>query len=831
LAKKIEKEDFKKEYAYTVDSSFTKGSNGQGEIYIIPSGNTRKQDTYLESLARIDLGYDLKGFIEDIQIIFELTSENGLILFDSRTGFNDTFAALAEVSNTIVGLFGVNQQNEAGIEFFVKHFQNNIDKNVFFIKGLTDKAKKEEKRLKELIDKYELTIENGENEINLKPYISHVLRIPLLQDLGVLEVKEDKNGREILSPLIDEDDFKDFLISIEKEKDVANMSSFFPEIAKSIEKKKSKTPQIVSENIQIQELAPIIPIPNTLSIEQKIEQWQQDTNIERMLQLKFEFLKTIQSPILWAERESNLQKLADTFYFRAVMRDIFRKDKFIILGGKGAGKTYWYRQLDERYSENALRIQDLCRLENKKRDKYIFANAVIDENLKIDNLTGIQDNLLQEQDFKAFWLLLVHYTLFNHPSIIAIFTSTLANSALTFNEWVQPYIENNVFNSVMVEKELQALNKKLKELNKELMLSFDYLDKIVGIKHWKKSTSTLIRFWEKNPDYSNILPKIFVRADLFNSTKIEINNFIGTKNYSTINLAWSKDELFAYFFTNVLKQQQARDLFFHYLVCIETNIQFYKAKKAIWDIQAQFEESEIKQILPISDDMKQLATIFFGERADFYGENSFKYPLSYDWFIDNLQDALGQVSLRAFWELINLAIQGEGTESKTEYERTKSKRYSEIYFNDNYNHIKATLPANFTRRSQPFPLVEPRFYTWIQHRVEAAEQFFGEIKGEFGNDALENLKVFFKKNVLPMEKKYNYLRIEFEALIQRFLEQEFANNSENIKKIVNSPKETEEIIRWLINNGIVNEVPTDYGDNTKYIFPYFYRSLFSLNEK
>jgi cellulose biosynthesis protein BcsQ len=836
------------EYAYTVDTSFTKGgSNGEGEIYIIPSGNTKDEETYLESLARIDFAYDLKGFIADIQTTFELTPENGLILFDSRTGFNDTFAALAEVSETIVGLFGVNQQNEAGIEFFVKHFLETTDKNIFFIKGLTNNAKKETKRLEEILKKFggdEIIIryinsEEDRNDVNesKKPlWISHILNYPMLQNLGILETKKEKrteDGKdyeiENLIPIVDKEEFKDFLISIEKERDATNMWAFFPKIAKSVEKKKPEITKIGVENIEVSQLPPIVKVSNTLSIEQKIAQWQQDASVERMFQLKFEFLKTITSPLPQAENQAQ-ENIVSSFYFRAVMRDIFKKDKFIVTGGKGSGKTYWYRILEEKNIITKSLLERICQLENKKRDKYIFVNVVDVNNLQKISSIYTHSDKFEKKHYAAFWLLYAHYSICTHTSIKSFFVSKYIQNGVNFDTWIKHFLQANLeFTPAYEEisKELYEINEKLKELKKEIIISFDGLDKIVETKNWRIAISPLLNFWERNGNLSNFLPKIFIRADLFNTEKIEINNFLGVKSYATLDLSWTKEELFAYFFTTVLNQEKNRDLFFHYLVCAEKNNYEAKANEIIVDISRQF-ESEIKQIAPIKDEMQRLATLFFGERADFWGNNSFKYPTSYDWFVDNLQDALGETSLRAFWELIVLATKGESSNMSTKV----SKNNSEIYFKENYKSIFESWGKTAKPRiSTVYPLIEPRFYTWKGHREEAAKQFIEDLKSEEGNAALKELIDFFTVDLKESERRYNYLHAEFDNLMQRFLQQEFAKGGGNIKKIASNEKDSKEVILWLVNNGIVKKAITDYGDNTKYIFPYFYRSLFSLNEK
>ncbi|UHM90797.1 ParA family protein [Rahnella victoriana] len=105
-------------YIYEVPSVFT----GEGKIHLMPAGNIfgEEKNHYLEGLSRLDLqGRD--SFTKDItNLLSNINSEYSpdVIIFDSRTGFNNVFGSLSEISDLVIALSGDDHQNEAGINFY-----------------------------------------------------------------------------------------------------------------------------------------------------------------------------------------------------------------------------------------------------------------------------------------------------------------------------------------------------------------------------------------------------------------------------------------------------------------------------------------------------------------------------------------------------------------------------------------------------------------------------------------------------------------------------------------------------------------------------------------
>ncbi|WP_231508882.1 hypothetical protein, partial [Pseudomonas viridiflava] len=95
------------EYVYDVEKSYS----GSGIINLMPAGNILNSGedltNYLEGLAKIDLqGQGLVKVLHTLINDINKKYNPGVVLIDSRTGFNNTFGALAQVSKNIVVLAG-----------------------------------------------------------------------------------------------------------------------------------------------------------------------------------------------------------------------------------------------------------------------------------------------------------------------------------------------------------------------------------------------------------------------------------------------------------------------------------------------------------------------------------------------------------------------------------------------------------------------------------------------------------------------------------------------------------------------------------------------------
>ena len=213
--------DIRKDYAYEVAQPYVE----KGSVFIIPAGNLSSQsvsgngkthrDHYLESLARIDITSvnemiaQFKEFISEVYIQLELDEES-VILFDSRTGFNDVFSILASISNVIVGFFGINKQTKTGLFQFLDTFGNIENKSIFLTNSLVS-SPAEKRVFNAIIQTY--FIDNAERfedpEKGLPKFASKTFSIEYDQKLRYIGVekieddyKESINGSSINTTFI-----------------------------------------------------------------------------------------------------------------------------------------------------------------------------------------------------------------------------------------------------------------------------------------------------------------------------------------------------------------------------------------------------------------------------------------------------------------------------------------------------------------------------------------------------------------------------------------------------------------------------------------------------
>ena len=141
-----EKLDIQANYSYKVGYEYV----GDGEIHIVPAGNLSNEEIsennssihrshYLEGLSRLDIS-SIDNIVEQFEdFITDISTQLNpdIILFDSRTGFNDTFAVLSGLSEIIVGFFGNNLQTQIGLEQFLDTFGNaDISKKIFIVNSI-----------------------------------------------------------------------------------------------------------------------------------------------------------------------------------------------------------------------------------------------------------------------------------------------------------------------------------------------------------------------------------------------------------------------------------------------------------------------------------------------------------------------------------------------------------------------------------------------------------------------------------------------------------------------------------------------------------------------
>jgi len=735
---------------------------GDGSIYVMPSGNLFGQEnleSYIEALARIDINSTdtITNQILDLINDISETLNPDVILIDSRTGFNDVFGFLINrISDTIVGLFEGNKQTEPGMRLFLNEIygeeKNTI--NAILVNSLVHKDSGYSKRLKEFsqnVNNYLMKL----TEENYAPEIFDLRKSNILGNLGTIED--------------DRDDYFEFI----KENTPNDYQKFFDKIIEYLTTTQPK------EELSIKEKSMIIEQNNF-------------TKENTLSELKDKLLHTIDEnfPKLYAEDiEYNEEYLNSEFYLRKCMEDIFNFDKFLLIGGKGTGKTAFYSALDnkeflknlqKKASKNQERFSviTIVSIEDKDiRDKNYFSTEIF-------NNSSIDD---KEFFYRRFWIIYILNSILLNEDRLEGYNCSLKIASISFPQKLTNSTNNKQFfesiinddnQMILIEKELENIDLFLKRKDKNLMITFDQLDHIVKPILWGEIISPLIKYCRNFP-YLKIQPKLFLRKDLYQKLTNRTNkNALDTR---IIKLEWSKDEVFAFFFKIVFAY--GKDTFFEIMKKYDDI-----SKERIDAIHKKINRPHsYNQIGLDKYDIASLVETFFGKYP--YPPNIYKRDiLSYDWFYNNLADANSSISLRPFLDLIKFSIERAFKNTNEHYEK---------------------------------PILGAFFYTNQEVRTMCVKRHFEDLADEEGNEDLQIIiEHIHASSSFPDNLRYRSLKPEnYDKFLDYFL-----TNKDMLKLISRTAKEIEDI---LTINGVVS-IEYRKGSKKQCTFAYLYKYYLGL---
>jgi len=737
-------------------------STGQGDVYIFPAGNLvgKNKEHFLEGLARLDLTREEK-ITESFKVLFSNIQQElnpDIILIDSRTGFNDIYGNFALImTDIVVGFFGSSEQTKPGLDFLLeKVYQINCNDNldILIVNSILNPEEKND-----FLNPITFYVENEAYEFakkeNIeKPLILPLERLNLLEKQGLINSngKEFETTEDILIRLVSEEKFSDL-------EDIFKTLNNFDKIASLLRSEDNPENKGIAE-------------------------------------LRLEILKNFSNdlPSLYAEEGKINPK---NFFYRASMEQLFEKEKFIIRGFKGTGKTYLYKALK---STELTEIQEELKKRAKQTNKnFKFIDIISEKGKATDKLFDFSSLRMSEINdvdyyFKYFWLV------YTWTSIML--DSEKINYKTTVSEELSKYIRNIDPNSIetkerfdkiiystsylsQIEKDLLNLDSFLYSKNINILVMYDQLDNLVKPEDWKVQVSPLINYWWTNLNsFKKLLPKVFIRTDLFE--KISGTNTRRLNN-NLIEIEWSRDEVYAYFFKLIFANEDSKKAFigiinqaietkngYHYYNYIKKNVSTFQ------EIHKIIEQSESQNQIPLQSRLlRLLMTIFFGD------EVKFKKPQGhpYEWFYKNLVNAdQKSISLRPFINLMNNAV------------------------ND------AIL------KKDTLPIIHQSYYTNFKNRDLAVEEHFEDLVREDYNQDLGKVFDYIREN--DMYKRIFLTKNELNKFLQEIIK--------HYDKDLESQNDRE--LKGLLEaNGIIHRNPTQKGDI--YYFPQLYKYWLGLKSR
>ncbi|MDY6387113.1 MAG: AAA family ATPase [Fibrobacter sp.] len=700
-------------------------------IWIIPAGNLNEgaKDTivsqsrrdYLEGMAKINFG-DPQTVVDGFDSLFEQLVDNHFdaILIDSRTGFNDIFGTTAwHLSSCVVGFFGLSRQTEPGFtNLLAEHSEKrgNAFKLILAFSILPNNVHAIRKELQEFIDRA-----YNEKEHPVKRLIH---RNALLESIGTGDRDIERKYIDMCTTDLRERQFLDYTRLFSAIDDTC----FFQE-------KKYSTKD---ESNQINE--------NDLYS-------CKDVVLQQIEKAMYNAAKPAEDSLINAK----------TFFYRECMGDFFKKEKIIIYGRRGTGKTCLYKAIRNNLILN--KIKDLAKVNDN--DELIFINALPASKNGQSQIKKSINHVIDDKNYDPFnfWRINTWAKLLldnNIEELSEIQTTVKKQSPLAkkfhlVNETleIQEILElmNNVDSLLQIVEDLHRFNEKLKQTNKKVFVLYDGLNSCISTRSIDTALISLLNYWKEYETITNnIIPKIFIRTDLC----LLLNEGFQPSSRNTLNLEWSIEEVFGYFFKQVFSDSATSEKCWILAKELCTDSQY------ISYVQKVFEENNNQFNILSQAEMEPLVQVFFGKSTERYGS-------PWDYFRKETSNADYSANLQAFINILNK------------------------------NAVKAALASAETDVTE---IISPSIYTATDVRQLATQVLFENMTHGKYNKVL----IDFQNIILRHKKWLGYKSLndeQFEALI---------DNTYRRQSTLDRSLPKKELILLIFANGIMNMVHTTKGN-------------------
>ena len=800
-------------------------NNAKADIFVLPAGNlsyanipnsengvfSKENETlnknlyhYIHGLARLNMAnthnmlMQFRELFEDLVRELDLTEED-YILIDSRTGFNEIFGITAlHLSDLVVGFFGSSEQTRAGLYFLLDKYQalqalpecpKLVLINAIIPNNITT-SKIFEDSFKRLLANYKDEKESDWDILGSVPTFQlHENKV--LKELGVQFYEQDELNLQKEKELHALIQHKKFINDDGKEQAFEDLSLIFNQL----------------DVFTTQYIAPVFDV-NTLNIAQLRE-----IVLKHLNTLLAQYPETGTVAIFAEDKPIDVP----TFFYRDCMKELFKKEKFIIQGFKGSGKTYLYKALkDTTITGIILKKADINNVEEYKFIDIIETKGGTNN----DKKCPFEKSEIQEiNNFHDFWKVYMWSSIMLDTSFeveiqafrLAFPQAELAQDIVLLKKSVnkekkiifKKYLDRDE-NMVLIERDLKNLNDFLETKKIKLFVLFDQLDKIANLVDWSKFITPLVEFWRDNYNkehYNNIFPKIFIRTDIIN--RITTNNSLSLIKTAVVPIEWKPIEMYAYFFKLVFSEEKSKQAFFKLMKEYKQYDTSY-----IGDIEEIVANN--KQLPLDIDKVKSLLNTFFG--SDIKSPKGLSLGDPFTFFFANFSNADETISLRPFINLISGAVSNGLQNILPNYKNASDGNSDEI----------TPIFPQFENNPPLMPILHYCYTTDSTVRDKATKEHFEDLTNESGNEGLQNTIAYLKS--LPkgsLYKKVVLTNVEMDNLLEEVI------NFPEYKNQMSSKISVIDLKNLLVINGITykNE------QNKNYRFAQMYKYWLGLTSR
>ncbi len=685
------KRDFKEidldDYYFRINEQALVGNNG-GELLIIPAiaTNSESSSNYINKLSKATIRFGLgKEYAPDVFLKkMEEKLKPDHILIDTRTGINDVGGLVFNrYAQNIFLLFYGNQQNMFGLESILPELKKLYEKDIkFYLVNSPVPA----------------DVQLAEEEIGFFVEKSYEIFLNHFYDKEKFPSQDDETADHYPINI----PFNQNALLLNSNKKLSNL----------IDSSKNPYQEIVNL---------IINDSTNAIIESSITQKNNKEVLNSIIGIQ---TGTSENEFI-TEEDLKLK-----FYPRKDYKYIFEKDKFLILGEKGAGKTALFSVLShQNYAEALAKYCNINSqdVENTKwiigfdKDKKDFPDKTNFESLKDFTLT----------EFRNYWIILIIRTLENEileDSEYKDVISKIKNSLVINLKNIAK--EENIAEILM--QILYDVNKKLQFGNEFYILVYDHLDAGLPVVNdvRGKMVSALVSFYYENINrLSNLKSKIFLRNDIFEREVKEVTDKVKILNYSQ-KIEWDYDQLLNIVWKRIYEQDKKSQLFkdskFH-----EENVMF----GSIPNLTSMEEHSLILDEI-------------FGNNM---GGNNKAYP--YNWIKIHTEDTNYKIHPRTLIKLFSESASLEFQEKDNPKDRLIRSKNIEKALEDKVS------PSQVQELREEYPELEDVFdklYTKISDgRTPMNEKDLEKALNELGKNPIEIIEKLINIGVLKEYKAYS----------------------------------------------------------------------------